>query len=38
MECDVTHSLIERKIHEQINLPSQSVQLVRDARKLPFPL
>ncbi|XP_054726477.1 uncharacterized protein LOC129236242 [Anastrepha obliqua] len=39
MECDATHSLIERKINKkQINLPSQFVQLIKEARKVPAPL
>lgn len=34
MECDATHSLIERKVGKrQINLPSQFVQHIREARK-----
>lgn len=37
MECDSTHSLIERKIkNRQINLPSQFEQLIREARKTPI--
>uniref|UniRef100_A0A0A1XN62 DUF7869 domain-containing protein n=1 Tax=Zeugodacus cucurbitae TaxID=28588 RepID=A0A0A1XN62_ZEUCU len=39
MECDSTHSLIQRKMNnKQINLPSQLVQLMKDARKNPYPL
>lgn len=39
MECDSSHSLIERKIkNKQINLPSQFVQLIKEARKVPAPL
>lgn len=36
MECDATHSLIERKTkNKQINLPSQFVQIIKEARKYP---
>lgn len=39
MECDSTHSLIQRKINnKQINLPSQLVELIKDSRQNPFPL
>lgn len=39
MECDATHSVIERKLkNKQINLPSQLVDLMKCARKTPFPL
>lgn len=39
MECDATHSLIERKLkNKPINLPSQMVDLIKCARKTPFPL
>ncbi|XP_050322620.1 uncharacterized protein LOC126754569 [Bactrocera neohumeralis] len=39
MECDASHSLIERKINKkQINLPSQFVQLIKESRKVPAPL
>ncbi|XP_075160230.1 uncharacterized protein LOC142233263 [Haematobia irritans] len=39
MECDSTHSLIQRKINnKKINLPSQFVEFVNDSRKYPFPL
>lgn len=39
MECDSTHSLIERKIKNRIiNLPSEFVTLFKEARKKPFPL
>lgn len=39
MECDATHSLIERKLaKKQIYLPSQLVDLIREARKSPAPL
>lgn len=38
MECDSTHSLIERKIKDkQINLPSQLVDLIHNARTNPTP-
>ncbi|XP_036340385.1 uncharacterized protein LOC118749699 [Rhagoletis pomonella] len=39
MECDSTHSLIQRKINKrQINLPSELSGLIRESRKNPFPL
>ncbi|XP_075154227.1 uncharacterized protein LOC142238677 [Haematobia irritans] len=39
MECDSTHSLIQRKINnKKINLPSQFVEYLNDSRKSPFPL
>lgn len=39
MECDSTHSIIQRKINnEQINLPSQLVNLIKTSRKNPAPL
>ncbi|XP_049304037.1 uncharacterized protein LOC125776336 [Bactrocera dorsalis] len=39
MECDSTHSLIQRKINKrQINLPSELSGLIRESRKDPFPL
>lgn len=39
MECDATHSLIERKLKNiQVNLPSQLVDIIKSARKTPFPL
>lgn len=39
MECDSTHSLIERKIRKkQIYLPSQFAELIKEARQSPAPL
>lgn len=39
MECDSTHSLIQRKINNKnINLPSELIDLMKDARKNPYPL
>lgn len=39
MECDSTHSLIQRRINNRaIYLPSQLVDIMEEARKNPFPL
>lgn len=39
MECDATHSLIERKLGKrQMHLPSQFVNIIREARTSPTPL
>ena len=39
MECDATHSLIERKLNGiTLHLPSQLVEMVSHARMNPFPL
>ena len=39
MECDSTHALIEKNIHNKcIYLPSQLIELASEARKNPLPL
>lgn len=38
MECDSTHALVERRLKgKEITLPSQYAQIIREARKKPFP-
>lgn len=39
MECDSTHALIEKKLKaREITLPFQYAEVIRNARKKPFPL
>lgn len=39
MECDSTHALIERRLEGRlINLPSEFISVIQEARKKPFPL
>lgn len=39
MECDATHSLIQRKINNnKINLPNEFVKYFKDSRMSPFRL
>ncbi|CAG9822236.1 unnamed protein product [Phaedon cochleariae] len=39
MECDSTHSLIERRLKgKYIYLPTDYINIIREARKKPFPL